>query len=199
MNVNVINLDHRTDRLAEMYLEFEKHKLELVRHQGVNGLNVFIKEAKNKRMRGHFGCLQSFRNLLKNIKGTSEYHIIMEDDVILIDDFKDSVLNHIKQAPKDWDMIYFGGHIKTLENAIEEYDDLFWKAKNVLGLYCWVIKDSSIDGLLNIFNSRLWKADILAIEYQNIAKVYITKKCHAWIRESFSDISQDVISPQLKY
>jgi GR25 family glycosyltransferase involved in LPS biosynthesis len=199
MKANVINLEHRKDRLKQMKIELLKANLELFRHDGIDGTKVFFNHAVNKRMRAHFGCLQSFRNMLHLVRGTADYHLVMEDDVLLIDDFKKSVEMHLEKIPADWDMLYLGGHVKTLDNAVEEYNELFWKAKNVLGLYCWIIKDSSIDALLEVLNSRLWKADMLAIEFQQKSNTYMTRTCHAWVRESYSDISFEVIKPKLKY
>ena len=199
MKANIINLEHRQDRLNEIKIECKREGLEVIRHDGVNGQVAFFKEADNRRMRGHYGCLQSFRNVLKSVKGSADYHLIMEDDVILTDGFVESVRLHMEEAPEDMKILYLGGHLHTLENATEDYNELFYRAKNVLGLYCWIIKDEYVDNLLSVFESRLWKADILAIEFQQLGGCYMTKKCHAWIRESYSDILHKFNNPNLKY
>ena len=199
MKVNIINLERRPDRKEEMAAECKSKGLDPIFHIAVDGQKEFFKIESKKRMRGHFGCLQSHRNTLRAVKGTADYHIILEDDVILVDDFAESVKNHISILPDDWSMCYFGGHTKTLEGAVEDFDKDFFYARNVLGLYCYAVNDRYIDEILETLEARLWKADMVAIDYQQKRDVYISKKCHAWIRESFSDICHEVINPDLKY
>lgn len=200
MKAHIINLEKRTDRKEQQINECLRVGFEPVIHKGIDGLLEFVKEAPNKRLRGHFGALQSHRNVLKSLKGTAPYHLIIEDDVLFIDDVLESMLSHVSSLPENWSLCYFGGHLHTMENATEEYNDLFWYARNVLGFYCYIIKDDHIDDLLETLESRLWKVDMLAIEYQHKNKnVYMTKKCHAWVRESYSDIAHAVINPDLRY
>lgn len=199
MIANVINLERRIDRRDSQIKECERVGLVPVIHKAVDGQKEFFNMATTKRLRGHFGCLQSHRNVLKAIKGTAEYHLIIEDDVLFIDDVVSSIKNHIEFLPHDWSMCYFGGHIKTLENAIETFDSVFWYARNVLGLYCYAVKDECIDEILETFEARLWKADMVAIDYQQKKDVYITRKCHAWVKEDYSDICHEIINPKLKY
>lgn len=199
MKAHIINLERRIDRKASQIAECKRVGIEPIIHKAVDGQREFFKMATTRRMRGHFGCLQSHRNVLRAIKGTSNYHLIVEDDVLFIDDVVESIQNHIKQLPEEWTMCYFGGHIHTMENAIEDFNGSFWYARNVLGLYCYVVKDEAIDDILETFESRLWKADMVAIDYQQKRDVYITKKCHAWVKEDYSDICHEVITPNLKY
>jgi GR25 family glycosyltransferase involved in LPS biosynthesis len=118
MKANVINLMHRTDRLKEIQSECTREVLELVRHNGVNGQDVFFKQFTNKRMRGHAGCWQSHVNLLNKVKGTSEYHLVIEDDAdTYVMGFKEKALSYISQLPEDCGLCYFGGSVNLTENA----------------------------------------------------------------------------------
>jgi GR25 family glycosyltransferase involved in LPS biosynthesis len=199
MKANIINLKHRTDRLKEIQSECEREGLELVRHNGVNGQDVFFKQFTNKRMRGHAGCWQSHVNLLNKVKGTAEYHLVIEDDAILCDGFKEKALSYINQLPNDCGLCYLGGSIDLYDNSIRDYNDSFNQALKVLATHCYVIKDSHIDLLLEVLNTRIYKVDVLFTEYQNTNLTLISKECLAWQRESFSDIGFKSFTHNTKY
>jgi GR25 family glycosyltransferase involved in LPS biosynthesis len=199
MKANVINLIHRTDRLKEIQAEFTREGLELVRHDGVNGQSVFFNAFKNKRMRGHAGCWQSHVNLLNKVKGTANYHLVIEDDAVLCNGFKEKALYYINQLPEDCGLCYFGGSININKNSILYYNDSFNQALKVLATHCYVIKDSHIDLLLKVLNTRIYKVDVLFTEYQNTNLTLISKNCLSWQRESFSDIGFEILKYNTKY
>lgn len=199
MKANVINLAHRTDRLIQIQNECNREGLELIRHEGVNGQVVFANEFSNKRMRGHAGCWKSHVDILKNIKGKSDYHLVLEDDAVLCDGFKDKLLSYIDKIPEDCGLCYFGGSVNLVENSISDYNDLFSQALKVYSTHCYLIKDSHIDNLLEILNTRIYKVDVLFTEYQAKYLTLISKECLSWQRESFSDISFDVLKYNNKY
>jgi GR25 family glycosyltransferase involved in LPS biosynthesis len=188
MKANVINLNYRKDRLKEIQAECSREGLQLVRHEGVNGQKVFFDSFKNKRMRGQAGCWQSHVNLLNKVKGTSEWHLVLEDDEILCDGFKSKVEFYVSKLPTDCGLVYFGGTLNQGE-PIEPYNDLFNQAKYVLGTHCYLIKDTHIDKMLEVLNTRIYKVDVLFTEYQNKYLTLISKECLAWQRPSYSDIT----------
>jgi GR25 family glycosyltransferase involved in LPS biosynthesis len=199
MKANVINLMHRTDRLKEIQSECTREQLELIKHNGVNGQDVFFKQFSNKRMRGHAGCWQSHVNLLNKVKGTSEYHLVIEDDAVLCEGFKSKALSYISQLPEDCGLCYFGGSVNLTYNARTEYNETFNQALNVLATHCYLVKDSHIDLLLEVLNTRVYKVDVLFTEYQSAHLTLISKECLSWQRESFSDIVFEHTNYKTKY
>ena len=188
MIANIINLERRSDRLKQINNECVREGLYLVRHEAVDGQKEFFTRIDTKRMRGHAGCQQSHINLLKRIKGTQEYHLILEDDAELIGDFKIELENTLDKLPKDWTMCYLGGNTYLYENSIEDSDEYFYRALRVMATHCYLVKDDAIDNILNVLESRYHKVDVVLMDYQLNNIVYMSKKCLSWQRESMSDI-----------
>lgn len=194
MKANVINLAHRPDRMCEIEMECSREGLDVIRHEAVNGVKLF--PDADKKLKGHFGCLHSHINLLKKVKGSNEYHLILEDDAILIEGFEKKIFNLITL---DFDLLYLGGNVFSFENATETFDDKLNIAKNVLCTHAYIIKDESINGLLEVLESRNYKVDVLFTEYQKNHNCFITKECLSWQRESYSDIIFNKMTTNLKY
>ncbi|MEG8230839.1 glycosyltransferase family 25 protein [Candidatus Rickettsia tasmanensis] len=56
---------------------------------------------------GELGCYCSHREIwLKMVKDNIPYALIIEDDAILNDDFRNKFLTMLKHLPTDWDLIY---------------------------------------------------------------------------------------------
>ena len=199
MKANVINLVYRQDRLLEVAAECKREGLQLVRHEAVNGQDVFFKTISTKRMRGHAGCQSSHMKVLQSIKGTSDWHLIIEDDAVLLDGFLSEVKEVISSLPIDATMCYLGGNTYLYEDSTKEYNDSFVRAYKVMATHCYLVKDESIDNILHVLNKRWHKVDVMLMEYQMNNVVYMTKKCLSWQRESFSNIGFKTIISSPKY
>ena len=67
---------------------------------------------KYKRLRpGEIGHLLSFKKIFKDAL-KNKYHriLILEDDSILVDNFKNEFIEAYKYMPNDWNLIYLGLH-----------------------------------------------------------------------------------------
>ena len=196
MIVHVINLPHRKDRLDYVKKVCKREGLELQRHEATNGQKVFASQFPNKRMRGHAGCHNSHVTLLQKIKGTADYHIILEDDVELTPNFKSKVEKYITT---DFDMLYLGGNLNVYDNPIEPFNDQFDIARKVMATHAYVVNDSSIDSILEIITKRVHKIDVMFMDVQQQMNALITKECLAWQRETFSDIGFKTLDVNTKY
>jgi GR25 family glycosyltransferase involved in LPS biosynthesis len=199
MKVSVINLKNRKDRLDFVSGACKREGLEMSVHEATNGQVVYFNDFDTKRMRGHAGCHHSHVSLLQKLKGTAKYHIILEDDVDLISDFKQKVLNLTSKLPNDWNMLYIGGNLNVYKNPIEPFNEFFNIAKQVLATHAYIVNDSKIDEILSVINSRVYKIDIMFIEYQKNNQVFISKECLAWQGETFSDIVFTTIDSNTRY
>jgi GR25 family glycosyltransferase involved in LPS biosynthesis len=188
MKAHVINLKHRRDRLTQIKNQCEKESLDFVRHEAVNGQKQFFDVIPSKRMRGHAGCQQSHMNLLSSVKGSSDWHLILEDDAVLIEGFKDKAKHIIDTLPKDAQMCYLGGNTYLYDDSIEDYNEELVRAFKVMATHCYIIKDSAIDSMLEVLNRRYHKVDVCMMDFQLENVVYMTKECLSWQRESMSDI-----------
>ena len=200
MIVHVINLPHRTDRLEYVKKVCEREGLQLSIHEATNGQRKYVTQFTNKRMRGHAGCHHSHVTLLQKIRGTADYHIILEDDVELIEGFKDKVERLIYElSSDDWFMLYLGGNLAVYENPVERCDEYFNYAKKVMGTHAYVINDFHIDEILEVITERVHKVDVMFMGLQQKVDVMISKECLAWQRETFSDIGFKTLNTNTKY
>lgn len=212
MKAHVINLPHRTDRRDAMEEQCRRLGIEPIFFEATNGKVAFPDEPR-KLMRGHFGCLDSHKRLLESLydpkgmsierDGVEIVHLILEDDAVLADDWLEhAYIGSMEKRglPSNFDILFLGGNITQMENAIEPFNDNFNVARNVLCTHAYKIKNHSIPRLLEVLNSRMWKVDILFTEFQKVANCYITKQCLAWQAVSHSDITDQVLDgTKLKY
>lgn len=114
INTYVINLDISKDRLELITKQCQNEGLNCHRFSAVNGKKLDVKTmdiVENKKIdKGAIGCSLSHINLWKKVeKKGDEMFIVLEDDCIIEKDFKQKLETILKEAPKDWDIIYLGG------------------------------------------------------------------------------------------
>lgn len=189
MVINVINLPHRKDRLEEFYNQtvWKEAIDEIIVHQAVNGQKEFFDMATTKRMRGHYGCLQSHRNLLEKVASTAPYHIVFEDDVVLCENFDQRIEEVLQNLPDDWAIIYLGGNIVTPGGKIP-HNEMFSKAKEVYATHAYIVNDKYIHRLQLCLWQKLGKVDVLFIAFQRHHPCYIINDIIAKQSDSRSDI-----------
>ncbi len=198
MKVNVINLKSRPDRLSDITTICKREGLEIAIHEATNGQTKYLKEFDTKRMRGHAGCHNSHVTLLKKIKGTSPYHIILEDDAELIHGFKQKAEHYLSKLD-EWTMLYIGGNLNVYDDATEPYNEHFNLAKKVMATHAYIVNDSQIDEILKVIETRIYKIDVMYMDLQQSKDVHITKECLSWQRQTFSDISFQVLNMDTRY
>lgn len=188
MIINVINLPHRTDRLNAILYQTEcLAPGSIVVHQAVNGQKEFFEAAVTKRMRGHYGCLQSHRNLLKKVEKETPYHIVFEDDVVLCEDFDKKIQEVLDNLPGDWAIIYLGGNIVS-DGGKTPYNEMFSRAKEVYATHAYIVNNDYVGRLQFKLNERLGKVDVLFIEFQKEWSCFIVNDIIATQSDSKSDI-----------
>jgi GR25 family glycosyltransferase involved in LPS biosynthesis len=116
-HVFFINLDRRKDRLDLITEQLSKAGIVAERVSGVDGslLNPSPKIGNGWNHKGVAGCLLSHRKVIQlaRERGYKNF-LVIEDDTIFDDNFKTLFENYIRQVPKDWDMLYFGGNHQKL-------------------------------------------------------------------------------------
>ena len=183
-----INLQRRPDRRKEALDEFSKINLDFEFFDGVDGHELKL---QGRIKPGHIGCVLSHLNLYKHIKSleAGEIFLITEDDVVFSDDFKEVYSNQKRNIPDDWMLLYFGGNHNNLQ--LELVSDKIHRLKKTYTTHCYLVRKSSIDILINEFDTpRIFNEEV-DVHLSNIQKKY---PCYgfspaiAWQRESFSDI-----------
>jgi SAM-dependent methyltransferase len=107
----IINLDRRPDRL--------QHAREQLARIGITGARRFQAfDGERLRLTSHrpdwvrkgaVGCYLSHAALLKQAQARRAPCVIVEDDLVLADDFLDSFAAFLSEVPEDWDVLHLPG------------------------------------------------------------------------------------------
>jgi GR25 family glycosyltransferase involved in LPS biosynthesis len=195
----IINLTHRTDRYKDVFAECIKNDIIPVRIDAIDGKRDLSHLAGDRLLQAHYGCAEShIKSLEATYDGKGEYSLIIEDDCVLSDNFKEKLSEYAKQLPDDWDLLYLGGNLINASNykggslinndAAEKFSDNLYMAKNVLTTHAYIVRNNSIPELLNVIKSRKDRIDILFCEFQKQNKCFIVYPELAWQRVGYSDI-----------
>ena len=133
LDIYIVNLKIRTNRRLLIEKELCKHNLNGIFYNAVDGNKLDIKQLEYKKIidisynkknnivqltRGEIGCSLSHYNIWKYLlESDKEYFLILEDDAVLVDNFKsklNNLLNEVKNSK--WDMIYLIENCKRLFN-----------------------------------------------------------------------------------
>ena len=158
-----INLDKSKDRLDLMLKYGKDLNLKLKRFPAVYGKDLNkdklieqgILDKNNKLNKGEIGCFLSHVNIWKEaIKKNYEHILILEDDIVFTDNFKNNFIKYYNQVPNDWEIIHLGGsRIKgklikknIIKPVFAENPD--WRYN--MGTYAMLLNKKGIQKLLNI-------------------------------------------------
>lgn len=186
MNVYVINLKRRPDRLAHITAECKKHGIEFTRIEAVDGKEVFP-GVRKKNMQGHLGCYKSHLNALKEIQKSGTHGLVLEDDCEFVDNMQILFDKCVAELPDDWDLFFLGGSL-VLDNAITAHSENLRRAKSVLCTHAYFVNIKAVPGLIEHLEKRAYKIDVLYAEYQAAHNCYIAYPYIATQIEGHSDI-----------
>lgn len=167
-----INLDENIDRWREI-----RHK-PIKRFPAINGRKLnkeqLIKKGiiskKNILKMGQIGCALSHINVLRLIKEQSEpYGLILEDDVIIPDNFSIEKLN----LPKDFDIIFLGGcNIKGQKITKNLIKPTVYNGSYNLCWHAVLVNRERVDKILNILTPLYRPIDSQLREHYKKLDVY---------------------------
>lgn len=195
----VINLAHRTDRYKSVFSECAKNNIIPIRIEAVNGRGEFKNIAPSPLLQSHYGCTASHIKALETaLQSSNDYSMIIEDDCVLLDSFREKLKTYTEQLPSDWDLLYLGGSLinKPIyqggelinKDAAEKYSENIYTAKKVLTTHACIVKNKSIPKLLEVIKSRRDRIDVLFQEFQSRCNCFIVYPELAWQRAGHSDI-----------
>jgi len=115
--VFVLNLEKRNDRMERVndvlyYLQIPFERFNAIDSEVVTGLhnNLISKNVTSTMTRpGYLACLLSHLSIYKTALDRGfEKVLILEDDILVHKNAKESIKTFMPQVPNNWDMIYFG-------------------------------------------------------------------------------------------
>ena len=156
-----INLDSSKDRLEYMNQQGKNNNLNLVRYPAVYGKDIDkesliqrgILDNNHKLKDGELGCYLSHLGILKKAHRDKDNIImVLEDDIIFNEDFKEKLNEYYKEVPNDWDIIYLGGSRlrgrKISEHVLKGVYDKEVNGNYNMGMYAVLLNKKSINKIL---------------------------------------------------
>ena len=193
LNIKVINLKRRPDRLEKIKKKLNELKLNFTRYEAMDLSNTAVSNEQYKIFNGNdfyyrdgvVGCALSHYNLWKElVKSDKNFYIIIEDDCEFCINVKDCFTKYIKEIESK-DLIFFGYHNvdKNINNNTKDVESKIIEIKsfNKLdtnsyygGTHCYSITKNGAKKLLNYIDNNGIKhgIDYLMAKVQNESDVY---------------------------
>lgn len=118
----------------------------------------------------HVGCTLSHLMLWKALHFAEQwsdhydYYMIVEDDVIFRDSWRERVEYALKTVPKDWDLIYPGSCCSNGRRGKEVGDGLFEGVP--LCTHCYIVRNKALKTLIDT-NEEIWAPIDLQIIFKS--------------------------------
>lgn len=167
----LINLPHRTDRLRIAYRQFDIAGVPRptlfpaidAKKLGITGVN----EANQ----GLIGCFLSHYFILQEALLNGYKQIaVFEDDVLLVQDFKDKFDIAYEQVPDTWQMLYLGYYERSGSGKVQVSENVTIP-KNTWGTHAYMLRGEGINIMYE--NLQTIKSHIdVQISEQIIHKLY---------------------------
>jgi len=164
MRINAVNC---SKKVPEKYIKYIEE----------DALKRLIDANKNKYRSKHGditnGAVGCYLSHIKTWKKSREnkYTLILEDDVILDDNFEEEIKKIINNAPIFWDIIVFG-YFNLYKTKQKEYTRL----KKFLNTHCYVINKNAINVLLKDVYPIKKQLDWYISDKSNELNIYGVKK-----------------------
>lgn len=176
----VINLKRRPDRLQYFYdnYPFDKNNVEVVygfdgknvEQENKDEVNIFNKLSRSL-MSGEKGCFISHLRIYKDIVDKNiPFAVVMEDDGIFCENFKEKINQVVNEMPNDCQILYFGGRFEpyfkmesgtfeSISNNIVSHNQITWEQRNCMnhdrGTYGYIISYNLARFFINTYNANV--------------------------------------------
>lgn len=217
-----INLDRRQDRNHQVMEQLKLTGLLNIteRVQAVDGSKITLNSSNNlftsyginsingkyslygiTLTKGGAGCALSHRNVWLKINNTPNVNraLILEDDVSIINKkiFSQKLNELVKNAPKNFDVLFVGYHPGTLKYMNKSFDQ-FTKSKKTYGLFGYIVTKKGAEKLLKIYPIDYQIDTEISRKIHDIGlEVYLVKPEHRIIHSEPSEISKSGTDIQL--
>jgi GR25 family glycosyltransferase involved in LPS biosynthesis len=173
-----INLDRRPDRNEHIKKELKKinKDKEVERIPAIDGRTLNIAGLSNELITdegkldalninggmyyiltpGAVGCALSHLNIYNKIideLNDNEYALIVEDDIIIQDNFDEKLNNYINKIPK-FDILFIGYHYYTNDDPTRKIFDDYGEPTKIFGLFGYIINVKAALTIKKVFPLR---------------------------------------------
>lgn len=167
------------ERLAAAVTEFEKHNIEVIYQNGIDGSKLDISEPNSRDgdsvvRKADMGCTLSHLQVVKLAKLYKlKSYFVFEDDVILAENFQEKFAKAMEGVPPDWRLVYAGGDNQEPTNAAAFNEYVKGTAKT-LTTHAFGAHERVYDDLIRVL-SQHEKVDL------NISELHKGGNC--WVME----------------
>lgn len=164
-----VNLAHRPERNAYVRNELARVGIAAERFNALTGADYDgPRIPKGALTQGQLGCLMSHLRLWENARGTDGILGVVEDDVMLCDDFQERMQYVEDHFDKPWDMFFWGStyhinpskwHKQDLGRDFEQTDVKYiHRIYGTWNTYCYFLNCQSAKRLVELFRAKLYQA-----------------------------------------
>lgn len=182
IQILVISLSYRVDRRSRIEKSLLNNKLEFLFVDAISGSqkglysnlgSKFTKESLAYLSSGSIGCILSHHKALMALQSSSyNYALILEDDVILKDDFDIKLKEILLKIPSDFDILYLGSSNAPNKNLVSWMTDgLYIPFYPRKGQYSYLIsKKAAVKVIDNLFPIKIVLGGIGTIVGRMVSK-----------------------------
>jgi GR25 family glycosyltransferase involved in LPS biosynthesis len=181
-DVHIVNLDKSKDRWSNLQPELKKlYPLPCIRWSATDGRKLSeeqmvqegippnmlpsdtsVKEEHKQGRKGEIGCYLSHKRLLEHLNTLDVHpdagHLILEDDVVIDDDFLEVWNENVQYIPKNWGLFYVGLRENVeLGNVYHGIAEL----KKTWGTHGFIVKHSKIPEILKTIQPMYGPIDVI--------------------------------------
>lgn len=174
MPIYVINLPNRTDRKARVRNELVRTRLTNYKFvDAIHGNTLDVDAMKENGMidftcqqlkRGEYGCYLSHLHILQTIlTSNQELHMILEDDVYFVRDFKTKLTKTLSAVKYiEWDILYIGINQFTQEDKQGIYvkEGIYYPLNSLWGTHAYIVKRSAVRRIINLLTPIILPIDV---------------------------------------
>jgi glycosyl transferase, family 25 len=180
-----INLDRRPERWKRMESRFSEFNLGPVeRFPAVDGSTVPI-PLHWPESPGAYGCLQSHLSVVRRARAEGrESVLIIEDDVLLDEQFHEKFGERIRNVPENWDMLFFGclHHDPPVPVASG-----IGKLRGSFSTFMYAVRHTAYDAFIRLNSREKQAVDRNNTILQRLFNCYCFLPHLAWVDDSYSD------------
>jgi len=195
-----INLDRRPDRnehIKNELIKIDKDK-EVERVPAIDGRTINIKGLSNELITdegkldalninggmyyiltpGAVGCALSHLNIYNKVieeLNDDEYALIVEDDIIIKDNFYDKLNSYINKMPK-FDILFIGYHYYTNDDPTRKIYDDYGEPTKIFGLFGYIINVKAALTIKTVFPLRYQIDTAMPNIFKDLKVFYLKEK-----------------------
>lgn len=142
--IYLINLPHRTDRLRIAKQQFEKVGVTMpVIFPAIDARKLKLRGTTEENQ-GLIGCFMSHYFILQEALLNGYKSItVFEDDILLVNNFKEKLQAGLNEVPEKWQLLYLGYYERTGQAKIQVSENITIP-KNTWGTHAYMVQGDGI-------------------------------------------------------